>query len=59
MAVGAHTTVGKINMQVLGLKIEDDEDEDGGSEKAEDDGEGEDKIGDDGGFFGIHPLISK
>jgi len=48
MAVGAHTTVGKINMQVLGLKIEDDEDEDAGSEKAEG-GDGEDKIGDDGG----------
>ena len=33
MAVGQHTTVGKINMQVLGLKIEGDDEEENAVEE--------------------------
>lgn len=53
MAVGQHTTVGKINMQVLGLKVEGD-DEDGSG----DDGAG-DNEGADGGDEGGSPLQKK
>ena len=46
MAVGQHTTVGKINMQVLGLKVEGD-DEDGSGDDGAGDAEG--AGGDEGG----------
>ena len=48
MAVGPHTTVGKINMQVLGLKIEGDDEEEGYSvEKKADSEDGAAEAGDD------------
>ena len=60
MAVGQHTTVGKINMQVLGLKIEgDDEEERFRGEEFRGEENSEDEAEDDDDDTGKSPLERK